>query len=666
MRLIIAEKPSLARAIAAVLPGPQRPRASSIECAGGADVVAWCVGHILEQAAPEAYDERLKTWRLEDLPIAPSTWKLVPKEKDLLANLQQLLRRADRVVHAGDPDREGQLLVDEVLVHLGYRGPVDRLLISDQNPEAVAHALRALRPNADFRGLSEAALARQRADWLYGMNLTRLYTLLGRGGGHDGVLSVGRVQTPVLGLVVRRDLEIEGFKPKPYFVLQASITTSAGTFLATWKPGPSAEQFLDPEGRLTHSDKAAQLAVALTGAQGRISRATTERKSESPPLPYSLPDLQVDAAKLLGFSVKDTLDLAQALYETHRLTTYPRSDCPYLPEGHLGQAATVLAAIEGTAPGLAELVRRADRGLRSRAWNDSKVTAHHAIIPTGSSVASGRLSEEELALYGLISRRYIAQFYPPYVYNAAAIEADIAGEAFVATGRQLVSEGWRATLLRPPAKKVDDGGDDEPAGESGTLPAGVKDGDPATATEVKALARKTRSPKRFDDASLMEAMIGISRFVDDPNVKRVLRETDGIGTPATQANIVETLFKRGFLEKRKRQIISTATGRLLIASLPALATTPDMTAVWELAIRRIADRQVSLDDFLRRVLKQVQQLIEAGRKAGALRAAGATPCPQQGCTGILRERKGKRGPFFACTRWPECSCTMSAKPASAR
>src|SRR4051812_2943457 len=236
MRLFIAEKPSLARAIADALPGVQTRRNGFIEC-GREDVVAWCAGHILELAEPEVYSPAYKTWRLDHLPIVPTDWRLTPTAPDLLRTIRSLLPRASKVVHAGDPDREGQLLVDEVLEFLDYRGPVDRLLISDLNLPAVRKALAELQPNARYRGLYDAALARQRADWLFGMNLTRLYTLLGRAGGYDGVLSVGRVQTPLLGLVVRRDAEIERFERRPYYVVRAAVrAAAAGSFPATWQP----------------------------------------------------------------------------------------------------------------------------------------------------------------------------------------------------------------------------------------------------------------------------------------------------------------------------------------------------------------------------------------------------------------------------------------------
>ena len=283
MRLFIAEKPSLARAIAEALPGPQKRVRSHIECGAG-DVVAWCAGHILQMAPPESYGDAYRTWRLESLPIAPSDWKLEVSSPELVASIRRLLRDAKRVVHAGDPDREGQLLVDEVLHFLGYRGPVDRLLVRDLSPEAVRRQLGALEPNGKYRSLYESALARQRADWLYGMNMTRLYTLLGRGPtGQGGVLSVGRVQTPLLGLIVARDRAIAEFRPVPYYVVAAKIGAGGGeTFRAVWAPGPTAE--LDPEGRLL-SREAAE--AVRDRASGREASDGTNKKVRMPAHPAS-------------------------------------------------------------------------------------------------------------------------------------------------------------------------------------------------------------------------------------------------------------------------------------------------------------------------------------------------------------------------------------------
>jgi DNA topoisomerase III len=641
MRLFIAEKPSLARAIAEVLPGPRQRQDGYFQC-GPDDVVAWCAGHILELATPDVYDPAYKQWRLDHLPIAPAAWKLAVSAPDLLRTIKALLPRARRVVHAGDPDREGQLLVDEVLQFLGYRGPVDRLLISDLNPPAVKKALAGLQNNARYRGLYEAALARQRADWLYGINLTRLYTLLGRAGGYEGILSVGRVQTPLLGLVVRRDLEIERFQPSNYYLIRANVRSGAGGFTATWQPPDDVAGIVDDAGRLVSREHALAVETKLTGKVGTAVRCSREKKSESPPPPYSLPDLQIDAGKRLGLGPKQTLDACQALYETHRLLTYPRSDCPYLPEGQHDQATAVLAAIARNVPSLLGAIGNADRSRRSRAWNDKKVTAHHAIIPTLVAKPDASLSAAERSIYEMVARRYLAQFYPPFEFHETNIEINIGGERLRATGRQTLCDGWRALFATLPQDATDNDRDGE-ADEAGSQPLPLlRDGDAITCGDVAIAERRTTPPKRFTDATLIQAMTGIARFVDDPKVKQLLRETDGIGTPATQAQIIETLFERRFIEKQGRHVISTPVGRALIQTLPETATRPDMTALWEAAMRRIVDGQMPLVGFLDAVLKQIGELVASGRALGALRVPATGERREVARPEGLRRRRNRR------------------------
>jgi DNA topoisomerase-3 len=656
MRLFIAEKPSLARAIADALPGPQTKRRGFIEC-GSEDVVAWCAGHILELAEPEQYATEYKTWRLEHLPIIPAQWRLTPTAPDLLGTIRSLLPHASRVVHAGDPDREGQLLIDEVLEFLRYRGPVDRVLISDLTVAAVRKALAELQSNARYRALYEAALARQRADWLFGINLTRLYTLLGRAGGYDGVLSVGRVQTPVLGLVVRRDLEIEQFKPRAYYGVRAAVRAGNGVFVTTWQPPDDAAGALDDAGRLIDPRHAEIIRATVTGRSGEVSKSSRDRRSEPPPLPFSLPELQVDAGKRLGLGPKQTLDACQSLYETHRLLTYPRSDCQYLPEGQHEQATAVLAAIATNVPSLVPAVGHADRAHRSRAWNDKKITAHHAIVPTLVAKPAGSLTPPEAAVYELVARRYVAQFYPPFEYHETKIEVAIEGERFRASGRQPIAEGWRVLIPSVEPEEEPQGSDDE--APAGPLPL-LHEGEQVVCDDVAIAERRTTPPKRFTEAGLVQAMTGIARYVSDPKIKQLLRETDGIGTPATQACIIQTLFDRRFVEKRGGRIVSTSIGRALIQVLPEIATRPDMTALWELAMRRLADGQMPLDRFLASVVDQLRKLVEAGRARGALAVPGGRPCPASGCTGHLRRRQGQRGSFWSCTRYPECRHTADA------
>lgn len=659
MRLFLAEKPSLARAIAEALPGRRVRRDGYYEC-GSDDIVAWCAGHILEVGTPDMYDPRFKEWRAEDLPITPGRWLLVPAATDLLKTIKALLPRAARVVHAGDPDREGQLLIDEVLEFLGYRGPVDRLLIADLSPPAVRTSLATMQTNTRFRGLYEAALARQRADWLYGINLTRLYTVLGRAGGYDGVLSVGRVQTPLLGLIVRRDREIETFQPTTYFVVTADLRCAEGKFTATWQSAEgAAPRAVDDGRRLVTREHAAAIGARIRGQPGTVVRCTREKKSEAPPLPYSLPDLQMDGGRRFGLTPKETLNACQTLYETRRLLTYPRSDCSYLPEGQREQATAVLAAVAANVPTLGPFVSAADRSRKSRAWNDKKVTAHHAIVPTVAAAPVADLSPAERKVYDLVARRYLAQFLPAFEFNETKIEVDIGGERLRASGRQAVVEGWRQ-LVSPIQSEhdLDDDSDGDDAKGAQSLPL-LRDGDRVTCIEANVSQKQTKPPRRFTDATLIAAMTGISRFVDDPKIKQLLGETDGIGTPATQADIIETLFDRRFIEKQGRRIVSTPIGRALIGILPEVATRPDMTALWEAAMRRIADSQLSLTVFLETVTRQLRELIDRGRTLGTLKIPGARPCPAPGCAGFLRQRNGARGTFWSCSRYPDCRQTIA-------
>ena len=638
MRLFIAEKPSLARAIAEALPGTKRRGKENIVCGDG-DVVAWCVGHILETAPPEAYGPHFTSWRLEHLPITPRDWKLRVLESDLLCGIEGLLRKASRVVHAGDPDREGQLLVDEVLSFLDYRGPVDRLLVRDLRPEAVRHALGALEPNARYRPLYESALARQRADWLYGMNMTRLYTLLGRAAGYDGVLSVGRVQTPVLGLIVARDRAIAEFRPEPYFVVTASVRAVGGeTFRARWLPptaqGVAAEDAEHPvraPGRIATREIAEGIRQRVFGHSGTVTARTDDTKSEAPPLPYSLADLQVDAGRRLGLSAHAVLEACQSLYETHRLLTYPRSDCSHLPEGQHAQARDVARALTSQVPSLAASAAQADFSRRSKAWNDKKITAHHAIIPTPAAGDPVRLSDRERAIYELVGRRYLAQFHPPHEFLQSRLELEIAGERFAATGRVIVQMGWKALVTDAPdegagAATGESQKEEDDSESSAALPR-LAPGDRVTAVDVAIADKRTKPPRPFTDASLIAAMCGVGKFVRQPQIRKVLTETDGIGTPATRAAILEMLFERGYVRRAQKTIVSTDTGRALIRALPEVATTPDMTALWELGMRAITERRQTLEAFLRRIEAQLVELVAQGKASGRIPVA---PRPRDG------------------------------------
>ncbi|MBP4043421.1 DNA topoisomerase III [Aeromonas sp. SrichE-2G] len=608
MRLFIAEKPSLGRAIADVLPKPHKKGEGFIETAQG-DVVTWCIGHLLEQAEPDAYDAAFKQWRMDHLPIVPSQWQLVAKTKTKaqLAVIKRLIKQADCVVNAGDPDREGQLLVDEVIDFLGYpkTKPVQRCLISDLNPPAVRRALDKLRDNKEFVPLAVSALARSRADWLYGINMTRAYTLLGRKGGCSELLSVGRVQTPLLGLVVRRDLEIEAFVPKPFYeVLAHLVTDNNERFSAKWLPSEACLPWQDEEGRVLNRALAAKVVERIQGQSAQVEEVEEQARKQAAPLPYNLSSLQIDAAKRFGMDAKRVLDVCQSLYERHKLITYPRSDSRHLPSEHFNLAPQVREAIAATAPALARAVNEADGRIRSKAWNDGKVDAHHAIIPTEKRGNEGSLGADEAKLYGLIARQYLLQFYPPFEYNDSKVLLRLAGGLFQAKARRILKAGWKALL------GVEEDDDEEKAG---TLPA-LKKGEQLLCERGELLEKMTQPPKPFTDATLLAAMTGIARYVQDPEIRKTLRETDGLGTEATRAGIIDLLFKRRFLVRQGKSIKATSTGRALVQVLPASATTPDMTALWEQSLGQIAERHGSYQQFMGPLTEQLHGLVEGARQ----------------------------------------------------
>ncbi len=613
MRVFVAEKPSLARAIADVLPKPQKHRDGYIQC-GENNSVTWCIGHLLSQAEPDIYDPCFKQWRRDLLPIIPNQWQLIPRKEvaKQLKTVLDLIRKADVLVHAGDPDREGQLLVDEVFHYAQLSAEkiqqIQRCLVNDLTPLAVKKAVENLRPNRDFISLSTSALARARADWLYGINLTRNYTLLGQQAGFKGVLSVGRVQTPVLGLIVTRDAEIAHFQPKDFFEVQATIisqdTASPNfgktAFKAIWQPSEACEDYQDEDGRVLSRNLAELVAKKVCQQPAIVIFYEDKKELETPPLPYSLSSLQIEAARLYQLSAQQVLDCCQRLYEVHNLITYPRSDCRYLPSEQFVDRHKVLEAIANQLNLLIpELVNSEQK---NRCWNSKKVDAHHAIIPTIKS-QKVKLKVDEQRIYNLIARQYLLQFCPDADYRKRRIELEIAGGKFAAQNRQLQNAGWK-TLLKN-EKNFDDL---TSVKETNSLYE-VKKGDILFCEQAEILTKQTQPPRPFTDATLLSAMTGIARFVADKELKKILRESDGLGTEATRAGIIELLFKRGFIYREGRYIHATPVGCALIHALPPIATKPDMTAHWEQNLNQISKKQSSYRNFMQNLLRLLPELL---------------------------------------------------------
>lgn len=612
-RLFIAEKPSLARAIADVLPKPHQKGTGFIKAANG-DIVSWCIGHLLEQATPEVYDERFKKWVIDDLPIVPEKWVLMPKgsTKSQFDILVELIKSADQIVHAGDPDREGQLLVDEVLNYCQLppdkRKAIKRCLISDLNASAVEKSLEQLRCNQDFIPLSTSALARARADWLYGINMSRLCTLVGQRGGYRGVLSIGRVQTPILGLVVRRDLDIEKFVPKPFYEVFAVLKTQHNeTFKAKWQPSEACAPYQDEEGRVLVKALAENVCRRIKDQTGIVEKVSNKKKEVAPPMPFNLSALQIEMAKKNGLSAQDVLDICQSLYEKHKLITYPRSDCRFLPEEHLTQITSVKSAIENNCSDLKSAIENADFSLRTKAWNDKKVEAHHAIIPTQRKARMENLNDNEKLVYQVIATQYLAQFYPVYKYAELQIDVDIQGGKFIARATQMLDAGWKVLFGTKTLQSDQAEADLE---NNGLLTKLVKKGEAVQCIDAELISKETQPPKPFNDATLLSAMTGIARFVKDPEIKKILRETDGLGTEATRAGIIELLFKRQFLTRQGKSIRATPVGRKLILSLPDIMSIPDMTAHWERQLDEISKKAFSYQQFMGQLNHSLLDLVE--------------------------------------------------------
>ena len=634
--------------IAKCLPGPVSRKDGYITTGGG--TVTWGYGHVLRQAEPGEYDDKYEKWRLEDLPIIPSEWKLLVADscRKQFGVIQQLLARATEIVHAGDPDREGQLLIDEILDYVKSDKPVRRVLLNALDEKSIKKALDNLRDNQEFFNLKQSALARARADWLIGMNLSRLYTLAAQKAGHRVTLPVGRVKTPTLALVVRREREIDSFKPSDYFTVKAEFEHENGCFLAYWKPRDD-QPGLDTENRLADQAIAAQLIERLeksVAEPGLVKLCQTTEKKEPQRLPLSLSALQVLAGKKHGYDPQTVLDTAQRLYE-RKLTTYPRSDCEFLPENQHAEAPEILENLTGIAQAqISGWATAADSTIKSRAWNDKKITAHHAIIPTTVKCNFAAMGELDRNIYLLIAQAYLAQFYPVHVFNQTKVEIGYDSEIFTANGRIIVEAGWKA-LYGADTEESDD--DDS----SSTLPA-MKKGDAAAFVRAAADKKATKPPQRFTAATLLAAMKEIHKYVKNPELKKQLKDVAGIGTEATRATIIKELIDRGFLseEKKKKYLKPTEMAYLLIDALPDELTYPDSTAIWESILYEMSNGGSSLEDFL---LQQTRFTTELCAKLSEVNIAvkGEHTCPQCG-KGVLQQRKGRNGPFWGCSQYPQC------------
>lgn len=639
MRLYVCEKPSQGRDIARVLGASQRQNGYYT---GPNLVVTWCVGHLVEASAPDTYDKQYRSWRIEHLPIIPDRWQVEvkPATATQFKIVQRLIGDAQEVVVATDADREGEMIARELLELCRYRGPVYRLWLSALDDSSIRKALGALRPGSETLPLYHAALARSRADWIVGLNLTRLFTILGRKAGYDGVLSVGRVQTPTLSLVVNRDREIANFTPIPYWSVELTLFFGGHPFAAHWIPPRNS---VDGGGRCV-DQLAAQAAAARIQTEGvaEVVSVETERVRELPPLPFDLSTLLQVCSRQLGLDVQETQDIAQSLYEGHKAITYPRTDSGYLPESMLAEVPAVLRALLAADPSLKSVIESLYVAQRSRAWNDSKIGAHHGIIPTLQPANLTAMSDKERSVYGLIRAHYLAQFLPVHEYDRTTVLLACAAQQLRAVGRHVAVNGWRIVLIHQ--KTESDDQDGKP--DTQVLPP-VAIGHRCPIKHVQLKALKTKPPKPYSQGELIQAM------------KRI-----GIGTEATRAGTVQALIGRGYLPKSGKNVRASAAAFTLHDAVPAAVRDPGTTAIWEKALDRIAAGELTFQDFVRQQSEFVAKLVRDHSNATLKVPCAPSPtCPD--CNSAMRARKGKHGSFWSCARYPDCTGTRPMEEGTA-
>ena len=667
MRLFIAEKPSLAKAIFEGLGGNPSTEKKNGYFQHGTDAVTWCFGHMLELCDPEDYDEKYSKWRFGDLPIKtpwPPTYKIRPDAEPQTRIIFSLIEQADSIVHAGDPDDEGCLLVDELLGYANNIKPVERLLIADLNLAPVKKSLANMQPNTKFRGMTDSALARSLCDQGFGYNLTRGCTLKGRERGYDGVLNVGRVQSAVLGLVNLRTLANQNHSESFYYDIFANITVNGHQVKSKYQTTDGDQ--IDDKKRLISEAQAKHIADRVTKKEAVVTVATTKPENTKPPLPLNLSMLQQICAKRYGYKAAETLSIMQGLYETHKLLTYPRTDNRYLSDEHFYLAADIASAISATMPELASATADMNKEQKHKAFDGSKIEAHHAIIPTTKSGAGVQLSDKERNVYNLVAVHFIGLFYPDAIRDKTKIHFDIKGDTFTATQSVLVQKGWEAL-----GKDNDEEDDAEDAGTGGFDLSTLKFNDSGLCESADVDKKKTTPPRYFTESTLLAAMTSAAKFIDDPALRKALEAKDegssdrgSIGTEATRAGILEKLAANTGLiliekEKGYSELVwkTTTQGQEFCAALPSEVIKPDISAMWAEKQAQIKAGELTVEAFISENDNYIRELIENLDKNGINISSNATPCPV--CSkGFLIKRKGQNGFFWGCSCYPECKTSF--------
>jgi DNA topoisomerase-3 len=647
--LVIAEKPSVGRDLARMLPGAFQKHDGYLETDD--HVMTWAVGHLVQLAEPDEYDAKFKKWRMADLPIVPDRFKLVVRDersKKQMSVITRLLKRddVDRVVNACDAGREGELIFAWTYEKANACLPVERLWLSSMTTAAIKSAFGDLRPRDDFERLEQAARSRSEADWIVGMNATRAATIRLRSS-FDGAVSLGRVQTPTLALIARREEEIRAFKPEAYWLVDATFEPTGGDAGRSY----AGRFHAGAQPRLKTAAEAEAIVAAVRGRPGTITKLEKSTKKERAPLLYDLTSLQRDANTRFGFSARRTLAAAQRLYEEHKALTYPRTNSRFLTGDMAGEIKPTaeLVGERREYARAAAYVTGLDTLPLGRVVNDAKVTDHHAIIPTRTEHPVDRMSDDDRRIYDMVARRFLAVFHPDAVFESTRLETTVVQHVFRTRGRVLVVPGWRGVYGEGFEDRSQ--GDEDEGGDQ-ALPK-LEQGEPTRTLDVGAEEKETKPPRRYSDASLLAAMETAGKLVDDDELREAMKDS-GIGTPATRAAIIERLIDVGYIERDARSLVCTEKGLNVIRLLDGHAlTSPGMTGDWEHRLGRIELGEETRERFMHDIAEFARGTVvelDAKLKEVRIPRANLGPCPVCGHD-IVENRKG-----FSCWSREDPGC----------
>ena len=654
--VVVAEKPSVGRDIARVL----GCRSSGDGCMiGDQYIVTWAVGHLVTLMEPDELDEKYKKWSFETLPILPDTipLKVIPNTKTQFTKVKKLIddKETESLICATDAGREGELIFRYIYEKAGCKKPFQRLWISSMTDEAIREGFQAIRPGADYDGLYESARCRSKADWLVGMNASRAFTLK-----YDTLLSIGRVQTPTLAILVKRRKEIENFKPEGFCTLTADFGDYKGAYFS---------DKLEPDTHLKQKADAEKIAAEIKDQTGTVKQAETVRKYELPPQLYDLTSLQRDANRMLGFTADKTLKTAQSLYEKHKALTYPRTDSRYLPPDMIPRVVQTMKLLpDSYQPYVGGALPGGKLRVTKRTVDQTKVTDHHAIIPTARKADPSKFSEDEQKLFDMVTRRMLAAFYPACDYDATKIITQVGDHSFRTTGRVIVNNGWHDVppMEKPPKAKKKTKADDE---SESPLPP-LQEGDTRQVKGSTIREDVTKPPAPHTDASLLAAMETAGKELDDEELVRQMKGS-GIGTPATRAAIIERLLHVGYAQRRGKTLLATDKGVKLIEVVPNELSSPELTGRWELALHDITDGKQDPERFMDGIARMSSFLVDYARDSSAAvvfpqeqraRGKGKTRIATKSLEGVVCPLCGKGGiqespRAFNCTE-SNCNCTI--------